>query len=99
MGAAGDLRPHQRRLRTEAVGVDPLQRVPPLVVVAVAGGEVEVVGGHAVFLHGGDDLELVLLGDTVDGVKAGTEIGQNGIGKGQHRRGDAQCGVVVVVHG
>ena len=71
VGAAGDLGPHQRGLGVEHVGVDPLQIVPPLVVVAVAGGGGEVGGVDPVFLHGGDDLGLVELRILIDFVKAG----------------------------
>ena len=59
MGAAGDLGPHQGGLGVKNVGVDPLQPLPAVVVVAVARGGGEVVGPHPVFLHGGEDLGLV----------------------------------------
>ena len=98
MSAAGDLRAHQGGLRAEAVGVDTLQRVTALVVVAVAGGEVEVVGGQIVLLHGGDDLQLVGLGDTIDGREAALQTGQDALGEVQHGTADAQGGVVFV-HG
>ena len=74
MGAAGDLGPHQGCLRVEDVGVDPLQVVPALVVVAVAGGGGEVGGVHPIFLHGGHHLGLVVLGHLVDAVKAGAQL-------------------------
>ena len=47
--AAGDLRAHERRLRMEAVGIDALEVVAPLVVVAVARRRGEVRRVDAVF--------------------------------------------------
>ena len=65
MGAAGDLRPDQCRLRVEGVGVDPFQIVPAHVVIAVAGGGGKAGGTYPVFLHGGQNLGLVVLGNGV----------------------------------
>ena len=90
MGAAGDLGAHQRRLGAEAVGVDPLQIVAALVVVAVAGGEIEVIGGQPVLLHGGDDLHLVGLGNGVDLGKALRQTGENLLAEGEHGIADAE---------
>ena len=90
MGAAGDLGTHQRRLDAEAVGVDTLQRVAALIVVAVAGGEVEMVGGQPVLLHGGDDLHLVGLGDGVNIGEAILQVGEDALTKGEHGVADAQ---------
>ena len=44
VGAAGNLRPHQRSLRVEHICIDPFQIVPALVIVAVAGGGGKVGG-------------------------------------------------------
>ena len=79
MGAAGDLRSDQSGLSVEHVGVDPLQIVPALVVVAVAGGGGEMGGVDPVFLHGGQHLALVVLCRLVDGVKSGAQVPQNGL--------------------
>ena len=77
MGAAGDLGPHQGGLGVEHVGVDPLQVVPALVVIAVAGGGGEVGGVDPVFLHGCQDLALVILRCLVDGVKPLPQVPQH----------------------
>ena len=74
MGAAGDLGPDQRRLRVEHVGIDTLQIVPALVIVAVAGRGGEVCRVHAVFLHRADDFCLIELSDLFDSGKAGFEL-------------------------
>ena len=97
VGAAGDLGTHQRRLGAEAVGVDPLQIVAALVVVAVAGGEIEVIGGQPVFLHGGDDLHLVGLGNGVDLGEALRQTGENLLAEGEHGIADAE-GFVLFGH-
>ena len=90
MGAAGDLGTHQRRLGAEAVGVDALQCVAALIVVAVAGGKIEVVGGQPVLLHGGDDLHLVGLGDGVDTGEAILQVSEDTLTKGEHGVADVQ---------
>ena len=56
-----------------------------------------MVGGHAVFLHGVDDLQLVGLGDGVDGVKPLPQGGQNGLAEGEHGVADAQL-LILFVH-
>ena len=73
MGAAGDLGPHQGCLCMEHVGIDPLQIIPALVIVAVAGGGGEVGGVHPVFLHGHQHLCLIVLRGLVNGIKPGAE--------------------------
>ena len=97
VGAAGDLGAHQRRFGAEAVGVDALQIVAALVVVAVAGGEVEVIGGQPVLLHGGDDLQLIGLGNGVDGREAVFQAGENALAEGEHGVADAE-GFVLFQH-
>ena len=69
VGAAGDLRPHQRSLRVEHICIDPFQIVPALVIVAVAGGGGKVGGIYPILLHGGQDLGLIVFRRLVDGVK------------------------------
>ena len=69
VGAAGDLGPYQCGFRVEHVGIDPFQIVPALVVVAVAGGGGKVGGVYPVFLHGRNNLGLIVLCGLVDGVK------------------------------
>ena len=49
-----------------------------------------MIGGHAVFLHGGDDLQLISLGDGVDGRKAVLQVGQDRFAESQHVFADAQ---------
>ncbi len=70
MGAAGDLGADQGRLGVEDIGVDLLQALPALIVVAVAGGGGKVVGPDAAALHGGEDLGLVVLRPAVNGPEA-----------------------------
>ena len=79
VGAAGDLGADQGRLGVEYIGVDPLQAVPAVVVIAVAGGSGEVVGPHPVFLHRQQDLGLVGLRRPVNGIKAVPQGFQHGL--------------------
>ena len=74
----------------EHVGVDPFQVVPALVVVAIAGGGGEVGGIDPVFLHGGEDLALVVLRRLIDGFKPGAQILQDLLAERVHRGADAQ---------
>ena len=90
MGAAGGLGPHQSRLRAEAVGIHPLQIVPPLVVVAVARGQVEVGGVHPVFLHGSDNLGLIELRHLVNVPELVRQPRQHLLAETQHLVADAQ---------
>ena len=78
------------------MSVDPLQIVAALVVVAVAGGEVEVVGGQPVLLHGSDDLQLVGLGNGVDLGEAVLQAGENALAEGEHGVADAESFVLFV---
>ena len=93
MGAAGDLGPDQRRLRVEGVGVDPFQIVPAHVVIAVAGGGGKAGGPHPVFLHGGQDLGLVVLGDGVGLPEAVLQGLQDPLAAVADLCGNAQTGV------
>ena len=95
VGAAGDLGPHQGRLRVEHVGVHPLQVVPAVVVVAVAGGGGKVGGVHPVFLHGVQDLALVVLRRLVDGVEPGPQVPEHRLAVFIHSPADAQ----LFIHG
>ena len=95
VGAAGDLGPHQGRLRVEHVGVHPLQVVPAVVVVAVAGGGGKVGGVHPVFLHSVEHLALVVLRRLVDGVEPGPQVPQHRLAVFIHRPADAQ----LFIHG
>ena len=61
------------------VGVDPLQVVPPLVVIAVAGGSGEVGGVDPVFLHGRQHLGLVVFSRLVNGGKAFLQVPEHGL--------------------
>ena len=73
MGAADDLRTDQSGLRMKGVRIDPLQGVAAQIVVAVAAGGSKAGGADPVFLHGRDDLGLVVFRDAVNGVEAGTQ--------------------------
>ena len=77
MGAAGDLGTDKGGFGVEHIGVDPLQVVAALVVVAVAGGGGEVGGVDLISLHGGQNLALVVLRRLVNLIKAGTQAFQN----------------------
>ena len=90
MGAAGDLGPDQRRLRVEHVGIDALQIVPALVVVAVAGGEVKVGGIETILVHGGENFGLIILGNVVHTGHFLVQSVQYSLSKIQHLRTDAQ---------
>ena len=93
MGAAGDLGPHQRRLGAEDAGINTLQIVPAVVVVAVAGGGVEVHGGQPVFLHGLYHLGLIVLRHGVDVGELGHDLRQHRRAEIQHPLGNAHLGV------
>ena len=73
MGAAGDLGPDQGGLRVEHIGVDLFQSIPAQVIVTVAGGGGKAGGGYPVFLHGGQNLGLIVLRHRVNGGKALTQ--------------------------
>ena len=62
----------------EDVGVDPLQIIPTLVVVAVASGGGEVGGVDPVFLHGGQNLALVVLRGPINAIEPGAKGVQHG---------------------
>ena len=84
MGAAGDLGSHQRRLGVEHGGVDILQVVAALVIVAVARGEIEVPRRQIVLLHGGNDLGLVMLGDGVNAAELPAQLLQHLLAERKH---------------
>ena len=100
MSAAGDLGTHQSSLRVEHIGVDPLQVVPALVIVAVTGGSGEMGGVHPVFLHGRKDLTLVVLCRLVDGFKPGTQMLQDLLAEGIYSGTDTQLLIHLLdIHG
>ena len=74
----------------EHIGVDPLQVVPALVVVAVASGGGKVGGVDPVFLHGVEDLGLVVFGGAVNIRKAVPEALQRRLSVGKDPRADPQ---------
>ena len=78
VGAAGDLGADQGSLRVEHIGIDPLQIVPALIIIAVTGGSGKVRGIDPVFLHGGQDLALVVLRGLIDCVKPLPQSTKNG---------------------
>ena len=88
VGAAGDLRAHQRGLGVEHVGVDPLQIVPAEIVIAVAGGSGEAGGGDPVFLHRPQHLGLIVFRNLVNGGEAVFQLLQRPLAVGIYRRGD-----------
>ena len=75
--SAGNLRTDQRGFRMEAVGVDALERVASDVVVAIARCAGKAADVDAVFLHGGENLRLIILGDAVNFIKARAQRSQN----------------------
>ena len=81
MGAAGDLRAHQRGLGVKGVGVDALEIVAAHVVIAIAGGGGKALGADAVFLHRADDLGLIILRHAVDLIEPLPECRQNVLSK------------------
>ena len=96
VGAAGDLGTHQRRLGVEHGGVDILQVVPSLVIVAVARGEIEVPRRQIVLLHGGNDLGLVMLGDSVNAAELPAQVLQHLLAERKHLIRNAHLGVHAV---
>ena len=90
MSAAGDLGPDQRRLCVKHIGIDALQIVPALVVVAVAGGEVKVGGIETILVHGGENFGLIILGNVVHTGHFFVQSVQYSLSKIQHLRTDAQ---------
>ena len=81
----------------ENVGIDPFQIVPALIVVAVAGGGGKVGGVHPVFLHGVNDLALVVLRHGVDGVEPLPQIPQHGLAVFIDSPADAQLLIHLLV--
>ena len=73
MGAAGDLGPYQGGFRVEHIGIDLFQGIPAQVIVAVAGGGGKTGGGDPVFLHGRQNLGLIVLGHGINGGKTLTQ--------------------------
>ena len=55
-----------------------------------------MVGGQPVLLHGGDDLQLVGLGDGVDVREAVLQTGENLLAEGEHGVADAESFVLFV---
>ena len=70
------------------IGVHPLQIVPAQVIIAVAGGGREAGRADPVFLHGVDDLGLVIFRHLVDGGKTVLQALQHLFAPGVHGRGD-----------
>ena len=76
MCAAGDLRPDERCLGMKRIGIDALEIVAPVVVVAVARRGGKVAGADTVSLHGEQHLVLIIFRATVDLPKAVGERGE-----------------------
>ena len=66
MGAAGDLRAHQRIFRVKCICVDSLQIVASCIVIPVAGGTVEMLCTDSVFLHRSEHFQLVGFGSLIE---------------------------------
>ena len=96
MSTAGDLGPHQRCLRAKDMGIDALQIVPSVIIVAVAGGGIEMHGGQAVGLHGLDHLGLIVLRHGVDVGELRNDLLQNLCAEVQYFLGNAHLGVQFV---
>ena len=75
MSTAGDLRTHKGSLRVEHVSINVFQVVTAHIIVAVAGGCGKAGGGNPVFLHGRQDLCLVILCNAVNGIEAFFQFG------------------------
>ncbi len=95
MGAAGDLGAYQGGLRVKDIGVDALQRVPAVVVIAVARGGGKMSGVDPVFLQGQQDFILVIFGDLVNARKALGQHAQDLLAKAVNGGRDAQT----LIHG
>ena len=80
----------------EAVGIDTLQVVPPVVIIAVTGRHVKMGGIDAVFLHGADHLRLVVFGDRFNALKLSANFAQNLFAEIQYGRGDPQLCVYIM---
>ena len=89
VGAAGDLRTHQRSLRMKNVCIDFFQVVTAQVIIAVAGGGGEAGGGNLVLLHGREDLGLVVFRNLIDGVETAANLLQGFFAVGINGRGNA----------
>ena len=90
MRAAGDLRPHERSLGVERVGIDALELVAADVVIAIARRCGKAGRADAVFLHGGKHLGLIGLCDAVYGRKAPPQSVQHPLAEGTHLRRDTE---------
>ena len=69
MGSVDELNPDQGVFGAEDIGVDLIQLVPALVVIAVTGGAGKVTLSHPVLLKRGKHLTGILLCDSVNAVK------------------------------
>ena len=98
MGTAGDLGPHQGCLRVEAIGIDPLQIIPPLIVIAVTGGGGKMGSVDAVFLHSGKHLALVVLRHCVDLPESLRKTTESRLAKFINGLGDPQLPIHFVHH-
>ena len=93
MSTAGDLGPYQSRLCAEDMSIDALQIVPPVIIVAVAGGGIEMHGSQAVGLHGLDHLGLIVLRHGINVGELGFDLLQNCCTEVQHLLGNTHLGV------
>ena len=84
---------NQRGFGMKARGIDLFQRVPPKVVVTVAGGAGKAGGAHPILLHSVNDFGLIEFCHFVNGGKAVFQPFQNLLPKGQHPRADTQLTV------
>ena len=83
----------------EAVGINALKRVAADVVVAVARRAREAGDVHAVFLHGRDDLGLIVFRRAVDFIKARAKGGKHLFAEAINRVGDAVLSENILTHG
>ena len=90
MRAAGDLRPHERSLGVERVGIDALELIAADVVIAIARRGGKAGRADAIFLHGGKHLGLIGLCDAVYGRKAFPQSVQHPLAEGTHLRRDTE---------
>ena len=88
MGAAGDLGTDQSGLGVKHVGIHPLQIVPAVVIIAVAGGGGKAGGTDPIFLHSPDHLGLIVFCYLIDFGKTILQPGNDFLTVGVDCRGN-----------
>ena len=60
MGSAGNLRPDQGVLRVKYGGINRFQRFPAQIIIPISGSSQQTGFAHFIFLHGFENLHLVI---------------------------------------